>query len=68
MTLPLESVAPGYELLKAACADFVEKVENNQARSVRSYAKMKTALMVADGKLRAIEAEQKEDEIRRFQC
>ena len=35
--------------LYAACEEFVRKVENGEARSVRSYAHMKAALAKAEG-------------------
>jgi hypothetical protein len=37
-----------YQALKKACENFVEKVENGKARSKRSYAEMKLALLLAN--------------------
>jgi hypothetical protein len=39
-----------YPLLLAACKRFVEKCDNGLARSVESYAQMKDAIAVAEGK------------------
>lgn len=43
----LDKAHPGYDELKAACAEFVRKCNSGEARSVRSSAQMRNALQIA---------------------